>query len=210
MKLSYTLVAALGAIEQVAAHGYLKSFIADGVTYPGWAPYSDVYATVTAGSTVTFQWDQWGSSHSGPVIDYIAKCPNNDCSNFKGNSGTVWVKLQQSGWDKTKSPAWGSDQLAANGAKWTLKVPDLAPGKYILRHEIIGLHVAGTAYGAQCYPHCVQIDLKGSGSKSLPAGVALPGAYKATDPGLLTQLWWFSPSNTTASYTPPGGPVKSI
>lgn len=29
---------------------------------------------VTAGSQVKFQWDQWGSSHSGPVMTYVAKC----------------------------------------------------------------------------------------------------------------------------------------
>jgi lytic cellulose monooxygenase (C1-hydroxylating) len=86
------------------------------------------------------------------VMTYIAKCPNG-CANFKGDSGNVWVKIEQSGWDKTKvslpdkvfqayslpyttfqTPAWGSDQLAANGAKWTTKVPaGLANGEYILR-----------------------------------------------------------------------------
>ncbi|CAE6417645.1 unnamed protein product, partial [Rhizoctonia solani] len=122
--------------------------------------------------------------------------------------GNVWVKIDQWGWDKTASPPWGSDRLAAQGAKWTVKIPaSIAPGEYILRHEILGLHVAQAVGGAQFYPHCVQIKLTGSGTKSLPTGVALPGAYVATDPGILTQLWWFSTSNATASYTAPGGGV---
>ncbi|QRV79245.1 glycoside hydrolase family 61 protein [Ceratobasidium sp. AG-Ba] len=168
-------------------------------------------ASVTPGTTVTFQWDQWGSSHSGPVMTckYIAKCPNG-CANFKGDSGNVWVKIDQWGWDKTATPPWGSDRLAAQGAKWDVKIPaGLAAGDYILRHEILGLHVAGTLGGAQFYPSCTQIKISGSGTKALPTGIALPGAYKATDPGILTQLWWYSASNATASYTPPGGAVWS-
>ncbi|KAG9101764.1 hypothetical protein FRC06_002675 [Ceratobasidium sp. 370] len=166
-------------------------------------------ASVTPGSTVTFQWDQWGSSHSGPVMTYIAKCPNG-CASFKGDTGSVWVKIDQWGWDKTATPPWGSDRLAANGAKWDVKIPaGLAPGEYLLRHEILALHVAGTLGGAQFYPSCTQVKITGSGTKALPTGIALPGAYKATDPGILTQLWWYSTSNTTASYTPPGGAVWS-
>lgn len=45
---------------------------------------------VTAGAQVKFVWDQWGSSHSGPVMTYIAKCSPN-CASFKGDSGNVWV-----------------------------------------------------------------------------------------------------------------------
>ena len=33
------------------------------------------------------------------------------------------------------------------------------------------------------------VKVTGGGSKTLPSGVALPGAYKNTDPGLWTQLW---------------------
>ncbi|KAF8608541.1 glycoside hydrolase [Ceratobasidium sp. AG-I] len=243
ISLALSLFAVVGSVQ---GHGYLATFISGGVSYPGWAPFSDPYvsprpvrvereildngpvtdvthanitcnkggnvptalfASVVAGTNVTFQWDQWGSSHSGPVMTYIAKCPNG-CATFKGDSGAVWVKIDQWGWDKTATPAWGSDRLAAAGAKWTVKIPaSIAPGEYLLRHEILGLHVAATVGGAQFYPSCVQIKLTGSGTKALPTGVALPGAYVATDPGILTQLWWFSSSNATASYTPPGGGV---
>ncbi|KAG8714794.1 hypothetical protein FRC11_007114, partial [Ceratobasidium sp. 423] len=205
MRTSIALSFLATAIGSVNAHGYLASFISGGVTYPGWAPFTDpyitptpvrverrildngpvtdvthvnitcnkggnvpttLYADVVAGSSVTFQWDQWGSSHSGPVMT---------CN--------VWVKIDQWGWDKTATPPWGSDRLAAQGAKWEVKIPaSIAPGEYILRHEILGLHVAHELGGAQFYPHCVQIKLTGSGTKSLPTGVALPGAYVATDP----------------------------
>lgn len=46
--------------------------------------------------------------------------------------------------------AFVQDRLAAAGAKWSVKIPaSIAPGEYILRHEILGLHVAATLGGAQ-------------------------------------------------------------
>jgi len=42
---------------------------------------------------------------------------------------------------------------AENGFSWNVKIPSsLAPGSYVLRHEIIGLHSAGSSNGAQNYP----------------------------------------------------------
>jgi hypothetical protein len=154
------------------------------------------------------KWDQWGSSHSGPVMNYLADCGGN-CSTFKGDTGTPWVKFDQMAYDTTKSPPWGSDFLAKQGAAWTVTLPNLKPGEYLLRHEILGLHVAGTRMGAQFYPACVQIKVGGSGTKSLPAGVGLPGAYNPDDTnGVLVQLWRVNQGQVT--YTAPGGPVITI
>jgi hypothetical protein len=33
-----------------------------------------LYATVAAGSSLTFQWNTWPDSHKGPIIEYIAPC----------------------------------------------------------------------------------------------------------------------------------------
>ena len=82
-------------------------------------------------------------------MTYMAKCTNG-CANFKGDSGTPWVKIDHFGWDPKQTPAWGSDRLAAQGASWTVTIPkSISNGEYLLRHEILGLHVAGTAGGAQ-------------------------------------------------------------
>src|SRR5688500_19995952 len=35
---------------------------------------------VVAGQTVQLFWNTWPPGHSGPVIDYLASCANNDCS----------------------------------------------------------------------------------------------------------------------------------
>ncbi|KXN89073.1 Polysaccharide monooxygenase Cel61a [Leucoagaricus sp. SymC.cos] len=171
-----------------------------------------LFANVTAGSTVKFQWDQWPNGlHSGPVMTYMAKCPNG-CESFKGDTGSPWFKIDQSGYNPTLSPPWASDRLSAQGASWTVTIPkSIANGEYLLingkcRHEILALHVASTVGGAQFYPHCFQIKVTGGGS-AIPSGVALPGVYNPTEPGILTQLWWYSPQNTSATYTIPGGPV---
>lgn len=82
-------------------------------------------------------------------MNYLAKCTTN-CSTFKGDTGNVWVKIDQVSYDTSKKVPWGSDCLAKNGATWTVTIPPtIADGEYLLRHEILGLHVAGTRMGAQ-------------------------------------------------------------
>jgi cellulase len=50
---------------------------------------------------------------------------------------------------------------------------------------------------------CVQIKVTSAGAKTLPAGVAIPGTYTATDPGILFNLY----SGSITSYTIPGPAV---
>ncbi|KAG6856680.1 hypothetical protein H0H87_001894 [Tephrocybe sp. NHM501043] len=100
---------------------------------------------------------------------------------------------------------WG-ENILHNGGKYSVVIPEgLQNGEYLLRHEILGLHVAGDVMGAQFYPNCVQVKVQNGGSTALPTGKALPGIYVPTDPGILTQLWWFTPTNAT--YVAPGGSV---
>lgn len=100
------------------------------------------------------------------------------------------------------SDYWGTDVLNANCGKADFKIPsDIAPGNYLLRAEVIALHVARSLGGAQFYMSCFQLSVTGSGTAS-PAGVKLPGAYSATDPGILFDL-----SGSYTSYTIPGPAV---
>jgi hypothetical protein len=126
-------------------------------------------------------WDQWNSAHSGPVMDYIARCTNDNCQTFQG-TGNVWVKISQLGYNPSANPPWASDFLRERGAKWDVVIPSgLAPGSYLLRHEILGLHAAGQRNGAQFYPSCTHIRVTSGGSTQLPSGIALPGAYSPDD-----------------------------
>ncbi|KAK6530987.1 hypothetical protein TWF281_007814 [Arthrobotrys megalospora] len=162
---------------------------------------------VAAGDVLKLVWDQWGSSHSGPVMTYMAKCTPN-CASFKGDTGSPWFKIDQFGYDATKNPPWGSDYLARQGAWWKVTVPPtIAAGEYLLRHEILGLHVASIPNEAQFYPSCVHLRVTGGGSDN-PSGVALPGAYDPQDTGgILIALYQIN--NGEKIYTAPGGPVWS-
>jgi cellulase len=66
-------------------------------------------------------------------MTYLAKCPDK-CSSFKGSSGNVWVKIDQSGYDSTKSPPWATKRLPLQNSTWTIKLPSsIIAGEYILR-----------------------------------------------------------------------------
>lgn len=81
--------------------------------------------------------------------------------------------------------------------------PSIATGNYVLRHEIIALHASGSANGAQNYPQCVNLAVKSSGTAK-PAGVAATTFYKATDPGILFDLY-----GSFTNYTIPGPALYS-
>lgn len=77
----------------------------------------------------------------------------------------------------------------------------LADGEYLLRAEHIGLHSASAVGGAQLYISCAQISVSGGSGTYAPKNeVAFPGAYPATDPGLVINIYYPIPT----SYTPPG------
>jgi hypothetical protein len=81
-------------------------------------------------------------------------------------------------------------------------VPD---GEYLLRVEQIALHMAMQANKAQFYIACSQIQITGGGVGTPGPMVALPGAYKSNDPGILVNLNAIQPD----AYKPPGPAVWS-
>ncbi|GJE96295.1 glycosyl hydrolase family 61 protein [Phanerochaete sordida] len=163
-------------------------------------------AQADAGSLVTFDWQDWNSVHPGPVMTYIAECTGG-CASFKGDTGNVWVKIDQDGYNPSRGDlAWGEEVIRLEDSIYSVTIPaGLKPGQCILRHEILGLHVAGELYGAQFYPNCLQVEIVKGGTVELPAGIPMPGSYDPYDPGILVQLYTITP--TTPNYTIPGGPV---
>ncbi|KAH8598096.1 glycoside hydrolase [Bisporella sp. PMI_857] len=138
-----------------------------------------------------------GGNHFGPVIVYLSKVSDAKTNVGDGN----WFKVDQDGYDPS-TKIWGTDNLNTKCGKRDFKVPaNLAPGNYLLRAEAIALHVAGQSGGAQFYMTCYQINVTGSGTAN-PAGVKFPGAYKASDPGILIDIYKPIPS-----YTVPGPAV---
>ena len=85
---------------------------------------------------------------------------------------------------------------------------NLAAGNYLVRHEIIALHLANSFGGAEFYPACAQIKVGGSetGAPTPDELVSIPGAYNDNDPGI------FDPNvfDATAPYDFPGPPIASF
>lgn len=149
------------------------------------------------------QWDTWPESHKGPVIDYIAPVSGDFASIDKAS--LQFAKIAESGLVSGSNPGtWAADELVANGNAWTVEIPSsLAPGNYVLRHEILALHSAGNANGAQAYPQCINLEVTGSGS-STPSGSSATSFYTADDPGVLFNIY-----QDFSSYPIPGPAVWS-
>lgn len=97
---------------------------------------------------------------------------------------------------------WGTAKVLKN-LYWESTVPkSLAPGNYLVRHELLALHQAKTP---QFYAECAQIEVTGSGSAQ-PSGdylASIPGYAPQSDPGITVDTY----SSSITTYTPPGPKV---
>ncbi|KAL8700093.1 MAG: hypothetical protein Q9201_005642 [Fulgogasparrea decipioides] len=149
-----------------------------------------LYATVAAGETVELRWSKWPDSHHGPVLDYLANC-NGECTSVD-KTKLQFNKIDGVGLlDGSTVPGkYAADKLIAANNSWTVTIPkSIAPGNYVLRHEIIALHSAGNPDGAQNYPQCVNLKVTGSGTDELVAGAVGTALYKADDAGILFDIY---------------------
>lgn len=151
-------------------------------------------AKVAAGGTIDIQWNTWPESHVGPVIDYLAKVDDATSATAKD---LEFFKIDAAGYENGE---WAAATLIKNNLTWSVTVPEsIAPGQYVLRHEIIALHSAGDENGAQNYPKCINIEVEGSGSAT-PAGVTADKLYTPTDPGIKVNVY----GGDLSSYKIPG------
>eukprot|EP01114_Cavostelium_apophysatum_P024892 TRINITY_DN993_c0_g1_i3.p1 TRINITY_DN993_c0_g1~~TRINITY_DN993_c0_g1_i3.p1 ORF type:complete len:491 (+),score=82.68 TRINITY_DN993_c0_g1_i3:220-1473(+) len=182
--------------------------MADSVVFPngimgenytcGWMPFASTAAKavcpVQAGETVQVTFynapenSYIAENHRGAIIFYM-----NKYSAAGGVPTAGWFKIQQSG-ILEKAPRvddykWASPwTLTANSGKVSVKIPsDIAPGKYLLRTEILAVFDIDPR-GAQPYVRCIELDVTGSGSVN-PPGINIPGTMKYSDPGL-SGVWW--------------------
>jgi hypothetical protein len=130
----------------------------------------------------------------GPIFDYIAEC-DGDCSKFDATNAD-WVKLAQFGLDTSSSISgdlknrmaakpepyngkgkWALAKMIEEYSTWSVKIPaQLKPGQYIVRNEVVAVH---SPRAPQHYIACVQINVKGSGTTSLPAGTKSNNLYNS-------------------------------
>ncbi|KAL7273294.1 hypothetical protein RUND412_003868 [Rhizina undulata] len=161
------------------------------------ATAAQLTSTAAAGSNVSFYWTTWPSSHKGPVMTYMANC-GGDCTSVDATT-LSYFKINEAGYS---DGTWASDTLIANNNSWSVTIPsDIIAGNYLIRHELLALHSAETVDGAQFYPMCANVAVTGGGSAE-PTGVKFPGAYSATDPGILVNIY-----SGLTNYTIPGPAV---
>ncbi|KAI1140181.1 glycoside hydrolase family 61 protein [Hypoxylon sp. FL0543] len=158
-------------------------------------------AAVAAGDVLGFVANA-AVTHFGPVQFYMARVPDGADVNTWDPAGNVWFKIGSI----SAVPPLGSSEAtwpAYNKKVVNTTIPAAVPsGKYLVRVESIALHQAQSVGGAQMYLSCAQVEVTGGGSGTPAPLVAFPGAYKATDPGL---MWSYYPIPT--SYTAPGPAV---
>ncbi|KAK3366133.1 glycoside hydrolase [Lasiosphaeria ovina] len=158
-------------------------------------------ATIAAGGDLGFVADQ-GVTHPGPVQFYMARVPDDSNVNTWEAAGNVWFKVasidavQTAGQKALTWPTYMKKVVSFTVPK------SLPSGTYLVRVESIALHQAQSPGGAQFYLACAQVKVTDGGSGTPTNKVAFPGAYKATDPGLI-----FANYPVPTSYTPPGPPV---
>lgn len=150
---------------------------------------ADTSAPAVPGDEVSATWSQWTHAQ-GPVIVWMYKCEG-DFSACDG-SGSGWFKIDESGFsgdgvevflDTEEPSGWGIAELVGGDKSWTSTIPDLAPGNYLIRHELIALHQANSP---QFYAECAQIELGGSGTGVPDSSylAAIPGYCSDDDPNI--------------------------
>jgi len=173
------------------------------------AQKAKLVAAANPGSQMQFFWRSGENTNwphnTGPMLTYMASCGSTTCDQFE-SADAEWFKINEVG--KNGSSTWTQAELM-NGTPYTMNLPsNIAPGQYLVRHEIIALQLATSPGGAEFYPMCTQINVSGSGTGKPTAQetVKLPGAYSDTDPGILDPDVYTPGSN----YTFPGPNVAAF
>ncbi|KAJ2237949.1 hypothetical protein H4R99_000669 [Coemansia sp. RSA 1722] len=159
---------------------------------------------VAAGDTFTMLFreedeDEWRAienEHNGPITVYMAPAES------KGE-GAVWFKIYEQGFESS-SDLWAINILNENDGHLDVTIPaDIQAGDYLVRGEILALHLAdqGTY---EVYSNCALISVTGGGS-SVPDGVDLESIY--TDPDTYPGLLWNLYDEDNSNYPIPGPAV---
>ncbi|KAK4224659.1 putative endo-beta-1,4-glucanase D [Podospora fimiseda] len=169
------------------------------------------FVSANPGDRITFRWfhfnpndpnDIIDPSHKGAILTYIAP--------FTSGTGTgpVWTKIAQQGFEGGE---WATIKMRNNGGNVDFTLPkNLAPGQYLIRQELLALHMAdfkcndpaNPGRGAESYPSCVQFEIGGNGEAIPDQDFDFNRGYTCENKGL-----FFNIHIPFESYTPPGPPV---
>ncbi|CAE6421976.1 unnamed protein product [Rhizoctonia solani] len=160
-----------------------------GITCGEGAQLASVVAPITAGSDLTLSWvahpNQPWPHEMGPLITWMAKVPAGQTADKFDASKGDFFKVHQEGQEGKK---WYLERLMKLGTTMSIPIPkELEDGDYIMRHEIIALHLADNKGGAEFYSSCFQLKVTGgTGTAKTTASetARFPGAYDASNPGI--------------------------
>jgi hypothetical protein len=196
-------------IREVSKQDPVKGATNPDVNCGNSAQAAALVADAMPGSEMTFTWKTASLSdwphNTGPMMNYLASCGNTTCDKFDSTKAK-WFKFHQDG--RQADGTWVQAQLMTGGTA-KAKIPtNIMPGNYLLRHEIIALHLATSKGGAEFYPACIQLRIGGTGTGQPSSSelVAFPGGYSDTDAGI------FDPNvfNFGSKYDFPGPPVAAF
>jgi hypothetical protein len=128
--------------------------------------FAQEYATIAAGAEVEAYYRGWPHD-IGPVIVWMAFCGTepDSCSSFNG-TGRHWFKIGQAGLlsGGMRDGLWAQKHMTANqNFTWSVTIPErLKGGAYLMRHELISLHVPFTP---EFYPECAHLYVLSSGDE---------------------------------------------
>jgi cellulase len=135
-------------------------------------------------------------------MTYLADC-HGSCSRKENieafKDGLQWVKIDELGWLNSTGwdvldlgGTWATNILIFNDYSWVVRMPEgLREGEYVLRHEIIALHIAERLNGAQAYPQCVNIKVERGDSivgRKLDGGITGTQLYGMRDEGIFVDV----------------------
>ncbi|KAH7923365.1 hypothetical protein BV22DRAFT_1036374 [Leucogyrophana mollusca] len=174
------------------------------------AQKASLVASANPGSQLTFRWEGGDGSNwphnIGPLMTYMASCTGTTCDQYD-STNAEWFKISEVGLEPGDM-VWYQQNLM-NGNVANVTIPStIAPGQYLIRHEIIALHLANEMGGAEFYPSCTQVNVGGSqtGVAQSSEMVTFPGGYSDTDPGIYDPTIFDTPVN----YTFPGPPIAAF
>ncbi|KAG6370607.1 glycoside hydrolase family 61 protein [Boletus reticuloceps] len=167
-------------------------------------------ANANPGSQLQFLWLDGDGTHwphdIGPIMTYMAPCVNTTCDQYD-STNAEWFKIEETSLEPGNN-TWYQQNIM-NGRPANVTLPStLQSGQYLIRHEIIALHLATTMGGAEFYPSCTQVNVSGDqvGIASTNEEVTFPGGYSDNDPGIYDPTVF----DTPVQYTFPGPPVAAF
>ncbi|KAK3904435.1 lytic polysaccharide monooxygenase [Staphylotrichum tortipilum] len=174
---------------------------------------AEEYATIPAGGEILAYYRGWPHD-VGPIIVWMAYCGSEptDCVGFDAAGGRHWFKIAQEGLSEgtVRAGTWAQKRLvgAEGNYTWPVTVPEgMKGGAYLIRHELIALHVPFTP---EFYPECAHLFVTGSGEK-VPGEeylVSIPGVWKEDELELHLSIYE-EPTSSRTEWTIPGPPVWS-